>query len=373
MATMRERVRKDGSVAYQVLWPNVDGDGKQVPRTFDLESEAVELFTFLNSNGNSFKMAEKAVTRMRSKAPTVLETIKLHIDSLGGEVEPGTVGTYRGMLPIYFPKDGFGGIPIDLLSVKDVRTWFDGIKRAHKTKKNVHAVLSAALNRAARADNPVIRINVAEGIRDPKSTAITKERMFLTRKEAKHLVKAMPDHYKLFAEFILGTGVRFGEVTALRPSAFQRVGDRLTVRITESWKRHAGRGNGVPLGAPKTRKGVRTITLSEKLAKKMKEHLKGIPRDELVFRNENGGTILHATLGRNVWNPTMKELVKSGKLDAQPTPHDLRHTHASWLIERGVPLPVIQIRLGHESIKTTVDTYGHLAIDADAKAADALD
>lgn len=40
--------------------------------------------------------------------------------------------------------------------------------------------------------------------------------------------------------------------------------------------------------------------------------------------------------------------------------HDLRHTHVSWLIAGGAPLPHIQARLGHESITTTIDTYGQL-------------
>jgi integrase len=40
--------------------------------------------------------------------------------------------------------------------------------------------------------------------------------------------------------------------------------------------------------------------------------------------------------------------------------HDLRHTHVAWLIVGGAPLPHIQARLGHESITTTIDTYGHL-------------
>src|SRR5918993_1667416 len=40
--------------------------------------------------------------------------------------------------------------------------------------------------------------------------------------------------------------------------------------------------------------------------------------------------------------------------------HDLRHTHVAWLIAGGAPLPHIQARLGHESITTTIDTYGHL-------------
>jgi integrase len=40
--------------------------------------------------------------------------------------------------------------------------------------------------------------------------------------------------------------------------------------------------------------------------------------------------------------------------------HDLRHTHVAWLVAGGAPLPHIQARLGHESITTTIDTYGHL-------------
>ena len=43
-----------------------------------------------------------------------------------------------------------------------------------------------------------------------------------------------------------------------------------------------------------------------------------------------------------------------------PRPHDLRHTNAGWLIKAGVPLTVIQRHLGHESIQTTSDRYGHL-------------
>lgn len=48
-----------------------------------------------------------------------------------------------------------------------------------------------------------------------------------------------------------------------------------------------------------------------------------------------------------------------------PRIHDLRHTHTSWLIAGKVPPPVIQARLGHESITTTVDRYGHLLESSD--------
>jgi integrase len=53
--------------------------------------------------------------------------------------------------------------------------------------------------------------------------------------------------------------------------------------------------------------------------------------------------------------------------------HDLRHTHAALLIALGEHPKVIQERLGHASIKTTLDTYGHLFEGLDEAAADRLD
>uniref|UniRef100_UPI0035632836 tyrosine-type recombinase/integrase n=1 Tax=Actinotalea sp. TaxID=1872145 RepID=UPI0035632836 len=56
----------------------------------------------------------------------------------------------------------------------------------------------------------------------------------------------------------------------------------------------------------------------------------------------------------------------------RPRVHDCRHSHASWLIAQGRPLPYIQRRLGHEKITTTVGTYGHLMPDAQQGDADAV-
>lgn len=84
----------------------------------------------------------------------------------------------------------------------------------------------------------------------------------------------------------------------------------------------------------------------------------------------HGGRLSIQELHR-AWGPALDEL--GDQLRARPRIHDLRHTHASWLIAAGVPLTLIQRRLGHESIKTTSDRYGHLAEGADAAAAAALD
>ena len=53
--------------------------------------------------------------------------------------------------------------------------------------------------------------------------------------------------------------------------------------------------------------------------------------------------------------------------------HDLRHTHAALLIASGAHPKVIQVRLGHASIRTTLDLYGHLMPGLDDQAVDALE
>jgi integrase len=68
----------------------------------------------------------------------------------------------------------------------------------------------------------------------------------------------------------------------------------------------------------------------------------------------------------------VKQAQKNG-LTKKPRPHDLRHTHVAWLIAANVPLPAIQARLGHESITTTVDRYGHLVQQLDDEVAAAVE
>ena len=55
------------------------------------------------------------------------------------------------------------------------------------------------------------------------------------------------------------------------------------------------------------------------------------------------------------------------------TPHDLRHTHVALLITQGEHAKAIQMRLGHSSISTTLNVYGHLMPGIDEAAAAGLD
>ncbi|WP_172386295.1 tyrosine-type recombinase/integrase [Streptomyces sp. MNP-20] len=87
------------------------------------------------------------------------------------------------------------------------------------------------------------------------------------------------------------------------------------------------------------------------------------PQD-LISLAPGGGAWHSGYFYAHRWKPALNAANDAG-LTKRPRVHDLRHTHASWLIARKVPLPVVQGRLGHESITTTVDRYGHLLESAD--------
>lgn len=85
-------------------------------------------------------------------------------------------------------------------------------------------------------------------------------------------------------------------------------------------------------------------------------HLKRAPASEFVFCTRDGSPIRRSKFRQRVWKPALK---KSG-LDPNLRFHDLRHTCASLPIEQGAHPKEIQARLGHSSITTTLDRYGHL-------------
>jgi integrase len=154
----------------------------------------------------------------------------------------------------------------------------------------------------------------------------------------------------------VASGARFGEATALTPSDIDLVEG--TIRIQRAWRYVIG--EGYKLGPPKTNRSTRTIDVAASSLGEL--DLTG----EWVFTNSGRGwrggpndPVRSQNFHTNVWVPALTKAKDKG-LTKRPRPHDLRHTNASWLIQAGVPLPVIQRHLGHESIQTTVDRYGHL-------------
>ncbi len=131
--------------------------------------------------------------------------------------------------------------------------------------------------------------------------------------------------------------------------------------------RHGTYKGQVIFKQPKTAKSRRLIALSPSMALVLAEHKEGqtkkrtnldlaaITDDDLVFSQWDGKPLLPDTVS-HYW---MKLVRRTGLRGVRF--HDARHTHATIMLKQGVHPKIVQERLGHVSIETTLDTYSHVA------------
>ncbi|MGH3668676.1 MAG: site-specific integrase, partial [Acidimicrobiia bacterium] len=159
-------------------------------------------------------------------------------------------------------------------------------------------------------------------------------------------------------------GLRWGELAGLRIADIDLLRRRLTVRsaLIEA------AAEAPRLGRPKTAASERTITLPGIALDAIAQHIDRHPLvDGVMWTTQRGAYLRRGSFSR-IWRTAVAETV------GQPCRiHDLRHTHASWLIAAGEHPKTIQTRLGHSSIQVTMDRYGHLMEGLDDRTADRLD
>jgi integrase len=117
------------------------------------------------------------------------------------------------------------------------------------------------------------------------------------------------------------------------------------------------------------------VTIPAFLAEELGRHLVGpgtVPERAAryhVFPAPEGGPLRRTNFRRRFWTPA----VERAHLDPAPTFHHLRHTAAALAIAEGAHPKAIQARLGHASITTTLNLYGHLFPSLDVELAERLD
>lgn len=368
MASIRARQNAAGFTRWAVLWRDPETRTQQSV-TMDYEDEATKLKLLLDANGQSFTAAEKVLAHVASRGPTMDEMFEIYASELT-RPSPGTIKKYRSNYRVHL-KPMFGSLPVDSIDHTRVVAWIKMMQaegKSAKTIHGVHAILSAvmktAIHKKARTDSPCAFIVL------PKDNEAGEKSISLTREEYEVILKHTPKPYKLFIEFLVGTGLRFGEATALTFSDFSFDSKPATLRVAKAWKTDEfGR---MYLGAPKSKRSRRTVALDVVLAEKIRA-LSGGPSDR-VFLSEKGGHIRSGGFHNHGWKPALLGAMADvdSPLTQRPRPHDLRHTHASWMVQAGVNIFTVSRRLGHESITTTMDRYSHLMPEALADAAEAI-
>ncbi|MBI2377094.1 MAG: site-specific integrase, partial [Deltaproteobacteria bacterium] len=182
---------------------------------------------------------------------------------------------------------------------------------------------------------------------------------FLSEDESNRLLEAAGAYWYGPILWGLKTGCRQGEIWALERDQIDL--QRARVRIDRAvWRKH--------VGLPKHDK-IRDVDLPPSLVAFLKEHLKVVPlSSRIVFPKTGKGSQIRqerkASTGLN------RACERAG---IEPIGwHVLRHTYASRLVTRGVPMNVVQDLLGHADIRETM-RYAHLAPNAKRDAVKVLD
>jgi integrase len=256
-----------------------------------------------------------------------------------------------------------GPVPIGQLQPVNIAQWvaeLDAKGLAPATTRKAYQLLSAALSSAV--DNGLIPVSPCRRIKLPK--LVPPVMRFLEPQEIEDLAGASDERYRAMVLSAAYTGLRFGELAALHIERFDAL--RKTLRVEESLSEVRGE---FVFKSPKSSASRRSVSVPsfvvDELAQHLAQHADG---SGLLFSAPSGGPIRRTNFRRRVWLPAVRASV------GEPcTFHDLRHTHAALLIAQGEHPKVIQERLGHASIKTTLDTYGHLFDGLDEAAAERLD
>ncbi|NDZ77034.1 site-specific integrase [Streptomyces sp. SID10853] len=371
-------------------------NAKQESEVFEDETAAERFRDLVNGHGQQWPpgwvRGQGFIADLR-RPETMFEPFALaYIDRLTG-IQGDTRSKYKklvvnNMSPWFKPysvEDGEGSIIRDMVQhwVNDLQNGrvapLDPPDRSSRTKykpktiSNQHGLLAAILQSAVDAEPSLRASNPCAKTRLPRLDGEEEEEeaVFLERDEWAWIHECLgvdPEAQEL-AELITETGFRWGEATALQPRDLRRRNGRPAIRVQRAWKRNE---DGQPyMGAPKSRKSRRTLVIRWSLWEKLQRRAKGLKRGDLLYTGPEGGRWDAGTFRRLRWLPAIELAAEKYGLIKRPRIHDLRHSHASWLIAAKVPLPAIQVRLGHESITTTVDRYGHLldALDDEVMAA----
>jgi integrase len=218
-----------------------------------------------------------------------------------------------------------------------------------QTVRNAWVLLSSILETAV--EYGYLTTNPARGVKFPQK-GLKEKPTIIAGDSLSRLLRAVDEPYRTMVQLIAATGLRIGELLALRWLALDLEGGTLAVRESVFEGKFQ---------APKTQRASRTIPLGRHAIRALAAHeARATRRDphDLVFSNRSGGPLRESKVLRNVLQPAA-EAAGLGKV----TWHQFRHIHSSLLNDLGVPVKIAQEQLGHASVSTTLSIYTHV-VDA---------
>lgn len=282
-----------------------------------------------------------------------------------------------------------GHYKLNALNPAILQDFANSLKMKGFSRRHVVGILGMLSNALKYAVTPLkfIRYNPMAEVQTPKIANPARSRVVLSADDWKRIISRFPFGNKYHIPLIIGyyTGLRISEVFGLtwediNFETFEINVSKQTIRMQK------GKWN---LDEPKTKSSVRTVKFGKELASILKKEkarqaenrlrygeyytFYSLVDKELVL-DKNGKVKLICVdeNGMLVTTDSFKycSRVIHHELKIEFDFHCLRHTHATVLIENGVSPKSVQMRLGHEKIETTLQTYVHDTEEMAERAAD---
>jgi integrase len=255
----------------------------------------------------------------------------------------------------------FGPGPLKSVEPTDVQAFISHPQARRLSASTIrHAYTLVSGTFAPAVDSGRIARTACRGVSLPRQER--KEMRFLSPIQIQSLAENIEPRYKTLVLTSAYTGLRFGELAALELRHLDML--RGSLRVDQSLSEVKGL---LTVSAVKTTASRRTVALPKFLVDDLASHLSAYPSERFVFSSSQGDPLRRSNFRGRYWLPAVR-----GSVGEPLRFHDLRHSHAAILIAQGERSKVIQGRLGHSDIRTTLNTYGHLFEGLDEAAADRL-
>lgn len=380
MADIRKRIGKKGTT-YQVRYPSKSAKSGYAFKTFNTLKEAR---AFRESHGGI-----SSLTPLDNSIKTVEEAIERWLDICLKEGrdgrDPVTNYTYKTYLRRAEIMKQFGWEkPLSELQTPDIVTFRSWLLRhfsrdlARKTLTSFHAVIKEMAMRGHISSNVAAGVTIRAASRyDAPVTIPTPKEVALLLQAADKLANSKNaqiarswERYRPILYLAADSGMRPQEYLVIANAGLIEGG----VKVERAVER-----GGRKISVTKTPAGRRFIDLSDDtfgMVQHYAEFLAVKNKYDLVFPTSTGRwqetdnwrkrgfykACIEAGLVELEKNELGEEIIKP-----KYSPYDLRHFYASMLIEQRVNLKRIQSLMGHEDIKTTLNTYGHLIDKSESK------
>lgn len=304
--------------------------------------------------------------------PTFEEIAYLWLESYKTTVKASTFGLTENKLKQLI-KDHFEGMKIKKISVPYCQKVVIALSEKYILYTHYLSVIERIFKYAVLID--IVPTNPFDKVIRPKSKPVSKRDNYLSKEELNDFLElarnASLTYFWPLVHLLSYTGLREGEALALKWSDIDLENKRISIAKT------VARIHGKQIiQSPKTKTSIRTVLIDNmtlSILKKWKKdqikiyfkngkHFEG--DDNFVFTNESADWVQTQNFTRY-----FKRFIQDHDLKAI-TPHGLRHTHASLLFAAKVDPKSISDRLGHSSVKITLDLYTHIA---DEQRTDAID